>query len=37
VKKKIAVALLSNCGLGVDEAGGILMSWLEKAAPAGGL
>jgi len=37
VKRKIAVVVLSNCGLGVDEAGGMLMSWLEKAAPAGGL
>jgi len=30
VKKKIAVVLLSNCGIGVDEEGANLMAWLEK-------
>ena len=29
VKKKIAVVLLSNCGIGVDEEGARLMGWLE--------
>ena len=29
VKKKIAVVLLSNCGIGVDDEGAGLMKWLE--------
>lgn len=29
-QKKIAVVLLSNCGLGVDDEGAKLMAWLEK-------
>jgi CubicO group peptidase (beta-lactamase class C family) len=29
-KKKIAVVLLSNCALGVDDEGAKLMAWLEK-------
>lgn len=29
-QKKIAVVLLSNCGVGVDEEGAALMAWLEK-------
>jgi len=35
VKKKIAVVLLSNCGIGVDEEGGRLMEWLEEQALSG--
>jgi CubicO group peptidase (beta-lactamase class C family) len=34
LKKKIAVVLLSNCALGVDDEGAKLMAWLEKQAPA---
>jgi CubicO group peptidase (beta-lactamase class C family) len=29
-QKKIAVVLLSNCGVGVDDEGAKLMAWLEK-------
>jgi CubicO group peptidase (beta-lactamase class C family) len=29
-QKKIAVVLLSNCGVGVDDQGAKLMAWLEK-------
>lgn len=36
VKKKIAVVLLSNCGIGVDGEGARLMTWLGKLTPAGG-
>jgi CubicO group peptidase (beta-lactamase class C family) len=33
LKKKIAVVLLSNCAIGVDEEGARLMAWLEKSSP----
>lgn len=32
LKKKIAVVLLSNCALGIDEEGARLTNWLEKYA-----
>jgi CubicO group peptidase (beta-lactamase class C family) len=36
LKKKIAVVVLSNCGIGVDEEGMRMMSWLEKVGSDGG-
>jgi CubicO group peptidase (beta-lactamase class C family) len=30
LEKKFAVVILSNCGLGTEEAGNALMKWLEK-------